>query len=117
MSGSRFPTLFISTVAALGPWVDDMRPLFALSRIQPAATAADIAGRPLAVLVISGHWKRHGSALPPPSIRQRCTTITAFRAHLPDSISGARLAATGTACQRLARPGRHRLRQRRAAQL
>lgn len=57
MSGSRFPTLFISHGGGPWPWVDDMRPLFALSEASLRQLPQTLPGRPLAVLVISGHWE------------------------------------------------------------
>jgi aromatic ring-opening dioxygenase catalytic subunit (LigB family) len=58
MSTSRLPTYFISHGGGPWPWIKDLMPVD-WSKLEASlqAIAVDIAVRPRAVLVISGHWE------------------------------------------------------------
>ena len=57
MTGSKFPTLFLSHGGGPWPFVDGMREMFARTAKEFAALPARLPARPKAVLVITGHWE------------------------------------------------------------
>lgn len=72
MRHTRLPTLFISHGGGPWPYVDEMRPLFALTENQLRQLPQTLPARPQAILVITGHWEEQqftvSSAEHPPTI-------------------------------------------------
>lgn len=54
---SRFPTLFVSHGGGPWPFIDDMRPMYAVTEQALRRLPSQLPAKPRAVLVISGHWE------------------------------------------------------------